>query len=161
MKTIRNPQYGLYEKDGQPLCDSLQVAETFGKQHKNVMRDIENLDCSENFTRLNFELSTYKDNSGKRNKKYLMTKDGFTFLVMGYRGKKAALFKETYIQRFNDMERFISEVKKAKLDFPEFTNAVMAAHSEPKFYHFSTEINMIYKIVLGMTAKKSDITEKR
>lgn len=73
------------------------------------MRDIENLDCSENFTALNFEGSKYKDDSGKINRMYLMTKDGFTFLVMGYRGKKAARFKEDYINAFNQMEEILRE----------------------------------------------------
>ena len=83
-----------------------------------------------------------------------MTKDGFTFLVMGYRGKKAAQFKEAYIQRFNAMEDFIKSLLTTKIEFPFFTDAVMAAHDEPKHYHFSNEINMIYRIVLGMDAKK-------
>ena len=152
-KLILNPEYHLYEKEGKPFCDSLMVAETFGKEHYNVIRDIENLDCSKNFTDLNFEGSVYKDSSGKRNKMYLMTKDGFTFLVMGYRGKKAAKFKEAYIQRFNDMEQFIKSLYTAKTEFPAFTAAVLEAHEEPKHYHFSNEINMIYRIVLGMDAK--------
>lgn len=83
-----------------------------------------------------------------------MTKDGFTFLVMGYRGKKAAKFKEAYIQRFNAMEDFIKSLAATKMEFPAFTDAILAAHEEPKHYHFSNEINMIYRIVLGMDAKK-------
>ncbi len=39
---------------------SRKVAEVFGKEHKNVLRDIENIGCSENFRKLNFELSEYK-----------------------------------------------------------------------------------------------------
>lgn len=153
MKLVLNPEYGLYEKGGQAFCDSLQIAETFEKEHYNVIRDIETLDCSPKFTALNFEGSSYKDSSGKRNKMYLMTKDGFIFLVMGYRGKKAAVFKEAYITRFNQMESFIKSLQTAKLEFPAFTNAIMEAHEEPKHYHFSNEINMINRIVLGMDAK--------
>jgi len=152
-KLILNPEYRLYERDGKAFCSSRQVAEEFGKEHYNVLRDIENLDCSAEFTALNFEVSKYKDPSGKWNKEYLMTKDGFTFLVMGYRGKKAARFKEAYIRRFNEMEAFIRSLQTAKMEFPAFTEAIMAAHDEPKHYHFSNEINMIYRIVLGMDAK--------
>jgi hypothetical protein len=83
-----------------------------------------------------------------------MTKDGFVFLVMGYRGKKAAKFKEAYINRFNAMEEFIKSLATAKLEFPAFTDAIMLAHEEPKHYHFSNEINMINRIVLGMDAKQ-------
>lgn len=152
-KLILNPEYHLYEKEGKPFCDSLMVAETFGKEHKNVTRDIENLDCSSHFNTLNFERINYRDSRNRKQEKYLMTKDGFTFLVMGYRGKKAAKFKEAYIQRFNDMEQFIKSLYTAKTEFPAFTAAVLEAHEEPKHYHFSNEINMIYRIVLGMDAK--------
>lgn len=151
-KLILNPEFGLYEKNGRPFCDSLQVAETFGKTHDNVLRDIKNLECSEQFSLLNFEESNYK-NRGKKYPKYFLTKDGFTFLVMGYRGKKAARFKESYINRFNQMESFIKSLITTKEEFPAFTEAVLMAHDEPKHYHFSNEINMIYRIVLGMDAK--------
>lgn len=144
----------ITETRGQPVTISRRVAESFGKEHYNVIRDIEYLDCSEKFTALNFEVSTYKDKSGKRNPEYILTKDGFTFLVMGYRGRKAAKFKEAYIQAFNEMESFIKSLQTAKLEFPAFTNAIMESHKEPKHYHFSNEINMINKIVLGVTASK-------
>jgi Rha family phage regulatory protein len=153
MSLILNPEFNLYERKEKAFCSSRQVAEEFGKEHYNVLRDIENLDCSTEFTALNFEGSKYKDSTGKSNPEYLMTKDGFTFLVMGYRGKKAARFKEAYIQRFNAMETFIKSLAATKIEFPAFTDAIMAAHEEPKHYHFSNEINMIYRIVLGMDAK--------
>lgn len=111
------------------------------------------LDCSEEFSLLNFEESKYTDR-GKKYPKYLLTKDGFTFLVMGYRGKKAAQYKEAYITRFNQMEQFIVTLLTAKIEFPAFTEAIMLSCAEPKRYHFSNEINMIYRIALGMDAKK-------
>lgn len=153
-KLILNPEYGLYERSGQAFCSSRQVSKEFEKEHYNVLRDIEELDCTPSFTALNFEVSKYKDLSGKWNKEYLMTKDGFVFLVMGYRGKKAARFKETYIQRFNAMESFIASLQTAKLEHPAFTEAIMNAHEEPKHYHFSNEADMINRIVLGMSAKQ-------
>lgn len=143
----------VLERKGVPVTTSRKVAGVFGKEHYNVLRDIESLDCSKGFTALNFEVSGYKDRSGKKNPEYILTKDGFTFLVMGYRGKKAARFKEAYITRFNQMESFIKSLQTAKLEFPAFTNAIMEAHEEPKHYHFSNEINMINRIVLGMDAK--------
>lgn len=159
MKLIKNPEYGLYENDNQIFCDSLQVAETFNKRHTHILDTIAKLTepkngLSEKFTQRNFALSTYKDNSGKKNKMYLLTKDGFAIVVMGFTGKKALKFKEEYIKRFNQMEQFIQSLQTAKLEFPEFTDAIMSAHQEPKHYHFSNEINMINKIVLGMTAKE-------
>lgn len=153
-KLILNPEFNLYERNGQAFCSSRQVAEEFSKQHDNVLRDIRSLDCSKEFNVLNFEEVKYKDAKGERRPEYLMTKDGFVFLVMGYRGKKAARFKEAYIKRFNDMEAFIKSLLTTKIEFPAFTGAVMLAHEEPKHYHFSNEINMIYRIVLGMDAKE-------
>lgn len=74
-----------------------------------MLRDIQALDCSKEFTESNFGLSKYKDSTGKYNPMYYITKDGFTFLVMGYRGKKAAEFKEAYISAFNKMESILKE----------------------------------------------------
>lgn len=91
------------------VTTSLKVAEMFHKRHDHVIRDIKNLDCSEEFTALNFGESKYKDTTGKYNPMYYITKDGFTFLVMGYRGKKAAEFKEAYIHAFNEMETILKE----------------------------------------------------
>ena len=154
MKPVLNPRYGLFESKGAVFCSSRQVAETFGKRHANVLRDVQELDCSDNFRELNFEFSSYASEQKKKLPLVYMTKDGFTFLVMGYRGKRAAAFKESYIQRFNDMERFIKNMLTARMEFPAFTDAVMNAHEEPKFYHFATEVDMINRIVLGMSAKQ-------
>lgn len=153
-KLMLNPEYQLYEREGRAFCSSRQVGDQFEKRHDNVLRDIENLDCSQEFRLLNFEESTYKNEQSKKQPEYLMTKDGFVFLVMGYRGKKAAQFKEAYIARFNQMESFIKSLQATKIEFPAFTAAIMDAHEEPKHYHFSNEINMIYRTVLGMDAKK-------
>ncbi len=79
------------------------VAEVFGKQHKNVLRDINNLDCSEEFNGLNFEPVKYTDAKGEVRPMVDMTFDGFTFLVMGFTGAVAAQFKEAYITEFNRM----------------------------------------------------------
>lgn len=154
MKLLLNPEYDLYEKDGQAFCDSLQVAETFEKRHDDVLKSVRNLisDADKEFSLRNFAESNYSDR-GKRYPRYLMTKDGFTLLAMGYRGKKATAFKIAYIRRFNEMEAFILSMQATRIEFPAFTEAVMLAHDEPKHYHFSNEINMIYRIVLGTDAK--------
>lgn len=90
---------------GNAMTTSLDVARVFGKQHKNVLQAIENLDCSEEFSELNFQPTKYKDEQSKKRPMYQITRDGFTFLVMGFRGKKASDFKERYIKRFNEMEQ--------------------------------------------------------
>ena len=95
-----------------PAVTSLQVAEAFGKEHFNVLRDIETilLQVPENFRKLNFEVSEYTIQNpltgGELPKPmYLLTKDAFTLLTMGYTGEKAMAFKVAYIARFNEMEK--------------------------------------------------------
>ena len=70
------------------LTTSLKVAEIFGKEHSKVMRDITNLYCSDDFRAANFGGSSYTSEQNKQLPMYEMTKDGFTFLVMGYTGKR-------------------------------------------------------------------------
>ncbi|MBY8026148.1 Rha family transcriptional regulator [Vibrio fluvialis] len=83
--------------------NSLKVAEAFNKQHKDVIRKLKCLDCSDNFIERNFTLNEYQDRIGRKLPFYEMTKDGFMFLVMGFTGKKAAQIKEAYIDAFNQM----------------------------------------------------------
>lgn len=92
---------------GEARVSSMDVAKHFEKEHKNVIRDVRELDCSPDFNRLNFEPVERKDAKGELRPYYMMTRDGFTFLVMGYTGKKAAAFKEAYIKAFNAMEEII------------------------------------------------------
>lgn len=90
-------------ENGRPVTDSLIVAETFGKRHDNVMQDIRNMECSAEFNLLNFQEISYTDSRNRTYPKYIITQDGFSFLVMGYTGKEAARFKEMYIGEFNRM----------------------------------------------------------
>ncbi len=115
-------------KDGEPRVSSLTIAEAFGKQHKNVLRDIEALDCSLEFNRLNFEPVMYKDAKGEMRPSYEMTKDGFFFLVMGYTGEKAGLIKEWYIYAFNLL---VKEINSAMVGTREAAvDATLAVVSE-------------------------------
>lgn len=90
--------------NGKAVTTSQAVAEYFIKRHDNVIQKIKSLDCSSEFTALNFQASEYNDSTGRKLPMYEMTKDGFVFLVMGFTGKKAAAFKEAYIAEFNRME---------------------------------------------------------
>ncbi|MDL2318239.1 Rha family transcriptional regulator [Eubacteriales bacterium OttesenSCG-928-A19] len=147
--------YGVFgDTKDTARANSLRVADMFEKEHKNVLADIRNLDCSEEFSRLNFQPSTYKDERGKRQPCVDMTRDGLMFLVMGYRGKKAATIKEAYIRQFNAMEAFIKRLVSARMDFPLLTENIKLLHEQPRPYHFSNECDMLNRIVLGMTAKK-------
>ena len=137
------------------FCKSNLVAELFEKRHDNILRDIRELleTCSKEFSFLNFEESTYKV-KGKEYPCYNLSKDGFTMLAMGFTGEKATQFKELYINKFNEMERILTSQRLAKLEFKDLTDNIQLVHEEPKNYHFSNELNMINKIVLGMNAKQ-------
>jgi Rha family phage regulatory protein len=101
-------------EEGQVVTTSLLVAETFGKAHDKVMRDIEKLSCSDEFRAANFGDSSYVSQQNKELPMCIMTKDGFTFLVMGYTGKKAGKFREEYIKAFNAMEKALKGQAKPK-----------------------------------------------
>lgn len=97
-------------KDGQVVTTSLRVAEYFGKLHKDVLKSINSLESSELFRARNFAPSCYTRKNGNVSKSYPMyyiTRDGFTFLAMGFTGKVAAKFKEAYINAFNEMEEML------------------------------------------------------
>lgn len=74
-------------KNGRATCTSIMVAEKFGKRHDNILRDIENLECSSEFRLLNFEESFYTNTQNKEFPMYEMTRDGFSILCMGFTGK--------------------------------------------------------------------------
>ena len=157
---IPEDELGVFaDQGGVPRVDSLFVADIFGKQHFHVLRDIAKLTesksgLSETFIASNFESSTYRDARDRKLPRYLMTRDGFTMLVMGYTGPKAMHFKELYMQCFNEMEQCIRSLLSARQEFPMLTDMICRLHESPKPYHFSNECDMINRIVVGMTAKQ-------
>ena len=90
----------------QAMTNSLLVAEKFGKEHKNILRDISNLVAQNSAAKLLFIESEY-DNRGKTYPMYVMNKDGFTLLVMGFNGKDALNFKLDFLNAFNKMESML------------------------------------------------------
>ncbi|ELT2197461.1 Rha family transcriptional regulator, partial [Escherichia coli] len=94
--------------NGRVVTTSLAVANYFTKRHERVLDRIRNLECSAEFTEHNFVLSEYTDASGRKLPCYQITRDGFAFLAMGFTGKRAARFKEAYINAFNLMEKSLS-----------------------------------------------------
>lgn len=146
------------DKEEITVVTSLDVAETFGKRHADVLRDIEKLDCSEEFTERNFALSNYKDTSGKTNKMYYITRDGFTMLVMGYTGEKAMRFKEGYIRQFNEMEKALigkmREREKGIAVRQALTKAIQQSNENERMHGhaYSTYTNCIYKTLFGKDA---------
>ena len=101
----------------QVVTDSRSVAEHFGKQHKNVLQTIENLAAENPATKLLFYEATF-ENRGKQYPMYLMNRDGFSLLVMGFTGAKALEWKLKYINAFNAMEKALKDqrVKQVEQD---------------------------------------------
>lgn len=58
------------------------------------------------------------------------------------------------LNKFNEMEQYIIALNTARIEFPELTQAILEVHETPKHYHFSNEMDMINRIVLGMTTKQ-------
>ena len=101
------------EYEGQPVVSSREVANNFEKQHKHVLECIENLKegVAEKSADLFIE-SKYQHPQNKQwYKEYLLTRDGFSLLVMGFTGAKALQWKLKYIEAFNKMEQYIKEQK--------------------------------------------------
>lgn len=88
------------------ITTSKIVAETFGKEHKNVLRDIDNIKKDV----LNFELMFFEteepDSYGRQQRIYEMTRDGFTLLAMGFTGSESMQWKMKYLEAFNKLEAF-------------------------------------------------------
>lgn len=91
-------------KDKQAVTSSLQVAETFGKNHRDVLRAIDDLKDVRNFAQM-FSETNLPDSYGRNRRGYYMNRDGFTLLAMGFTGSKALKFKLQYIDAFNEMEQ--------------------------------------------------------
>ena len=93
------------------VVSSLDVARFFEKRHNDVLRDIRNLlEQKPELTERNFALSEYKDSTGRSLPCYLMDRDGFSLLAMGFTGAKALDFKIAFINAFNEMERSLTDV---------------------------------------------------
>lgn len=108
----------LSTENGQITTTSIQVAQHFGKRHKDVLRAIKNLGCSPEYRRRNFAptVETRANPSGGapiQSSAYRMTRDGFAFLAMGFTGQEADQWKEAYIDAFNKMEAALLEQQQA------------------------------------------------
>lgn len=140
------PQYTLEQVElfkklvsaqkGEVFTTSRQVAELFGKPHKSVIRAIENLECDQEFAKLNFVLCFENSElqNGKPLKYYTPTKDGMVFLVMGFTGKKAAQFKLFYIRAFNWMVEQLQENQELQQLLHDFTRREAISVSNGTFH---------------------------
>lgn len=142
------------------------VADKFVKRHSNVIRSIENLECSSEFSQLNFEQRDFLDERGKLQKTYDISRDGFSILAMGFTGKGAARWKEQFIAAFGSMERELLRIANRKSD-PALkiangeksaaailmTDCLQDARAEvgkeTKFHHYATEHSLCSWVLTG------------
>ena len=121
----------LSTQNGEPVVSSRQIAESFEKNHNHILRDIESLIGGESKIGLSsmFFKSEYISAQNKKLPEYLMNRDGFSLLVMGFTGKAALEWKLKYIQAFNEMEKKLAQ--RPQLSRSELmAQALIAAHEE-------------------------------
>ena len=134
---------GLTERDGKAVVSSRNIARVFEKEHRRVLQDVRTIAENDLVWGLhNFVQSAYTNEQNKSQPEYLITRDGFTLLVMGYTGEKAMRFKKAYIAAFNEMEsRF------APRNYKEALLALVAAEEKK-------EALAVQNKVLQLTADK-------
>lgn len=134
-------------EDGHMFTTSLIIAQAFEKNHYDVLKAISNLECSPEFNERNFAAVEYKDAKGEMRPAYRLTRDGFAFLAMGFTGKKAAAWKEKFLEAFNAMEtellkRQVQEVETQEPEnIPEQSERGAAEPMSCKFFYSRRKAN--------------------
>lgn len=151
----------LKSSNGETFTTSLLIAERFGKRHDAVLRKIESLTVDV-FTRLKIVVSEYTDDSGKKNKSFLLNRTAFSFIAMGFTGRKADIWKLDFIDAFDKMEAHLQN--RFKQDWAE--NRVEAAlgytlmsrtleearkleGKDTKFFHYANEAKLVNWAMTG------------
>lgn len=159
-------------ENNEVVVSSRQVAEHFGKMHKNVLASIKEMLRAENSAVLNmFHESTYINAQNKKLPEYLMNRDGFSLLVMGFTGKEAFDWKVKYINAFNKMEEMLKN-KDGNLTLPQdYLSALKAlvaseeakqkllvenTEMKPKADFYDTVVSTESLLSMGDTAKLLD-----
>ncbi|EEJ8783467.1 peptidase [Salmonella enterica subsp. enterica] len=130
--TLAQPKINVI--NGQAVTSSLAIANYFTKRHDDVLKKIRALECSPEFSARNFAGAEYTDDQGKLRPCYNITRDGFAFLAMGFTGKRAAQFKEAYINAFNQMEKQLSTP----------SGLSDAAHNASVLYSYISSIHQVW-----------------
>lgn len=131
-------------RNNKAVMTSREIAEVFGKEHRTVLRSIANIGCSEDFKLHNFVPISFKDSGNRTQTEYLVTRDGFMFLGMGFTGKRAAEFKELIIQDYNRVLSELENLKKPKL--PKFLDRYILNSNKIPLGYFSV-INVTFTTV--------------
>lgn len=140
--------------DRQVVVSSRQVAEKFGKEHKHVLDSVREILKAENSAVRFFQENMYKvEGNNKSYPEYLMNRDGFTLLAMGFTGKEALQWKLKYIAAFNKMEELLKEQEVIPKDLPAALR--MAAEIAEKAQALQIENTQQKQIINEMQPKAS------
>ena len=120
MSNINN-EIQVINNNGELVVSSRQIAENFGKEHRHILESIRGILVAENSAAKFFYENTF-ENRGKQYPEFLMNRDGFCLLVMGFTGKEALAWKLKYIEAFNAMEKKLKELS-APLSIDDTLNA--------------------------------------
>ena len=146
-------------ENNQVVVSSRQIAKDFGKQHKHVLDSIRDILAAENSATKFFYESTY-DNRGKEYPEYLMNRDGFSLLVMGFTGSKALEWKVRYIQAFNAMEaKLAMEHQDSYMIADPIARALKWAAEEKKRRALQATCSQQEQLI-GELKPKADYTDK-
>lgn len=140
----------LSVQNNEPVVSSRQIAKNFGKEHKDVLEAIRTRTAENSALLEMFHLTEYTTSQNKKLPMYLMNRDGFSFLVMGFTGKKADEWKLKYIQAFNEMEKQLIQPKQlSKTEI--LSQALLIAHEE---------LEESKKQVAALATKNAELTPK-
>jgi Rha family phage regulatory protein len=130
----------LAKHQGSIVVRSTEIAAHFGKRHDNVMQDIERLlrgfveqpnICRSAF----FFESKFTNDRNREYREYLMSRDGFALLAMGFTGAKALQWKLKYIDAFNQMEKAAITTQIGAMDHYGEVLAIMESDKEKASIH--------------------------
>lgn len=149
-------------KDKQAVTSSVQIADSFDKEHYDVIKTINRLEEDVgSFTEMFLE-ATETDSYGRPRRVFYMNRDGFTLLAMGFTGKKALEFKLQYIKAFNEMEKQLQNrlpgtYREALLQLVEQVeeNEILEqriAEYEPKIDYLSMILSSIDTVTISQIA---------
>ena len=157
-------------QNDQVITTSLLVAETFEKEHRNVLKSIRKLMSATNVAVAQmFDETTYVNEQGKEQPMFVMNHDGFTLLAMGFSGEKALEFKVKYINAFNKMEAELKSQQTKQLSAAESllqSVQLLVAHErqlaiiEHNQKNMQGAISSLYDKVYGMQFETDMVKQK-
>ena len=157
-------------QNDQVITTSLLVAETFEKEHRNVLKSIRKLMSATNVAVAQmFDETTYVNEQGKEQPMFVMNRDGFTLLAMGFSGEKALEFKVKYINAFNKMEAELKSQQTKQLSAAESllqSVQLLVAHErqlailEHNQKNMQGAISSLYDKVYGMQFETDMVKQK-